>query len=372
MEKTHLRRRAIDAVTMFLVSALSLLLLIYIGLGEAQRTYYQFHVDKVVAQARTIQNAMESYLQAGLPLKQFVGFSTLAEPIVESDPSIDAMSVFDQSGRRIFVNGQNPIGRLLGRAGESGNPDQSYEIFQSDLHYQVVLPLRNKFEIVGQLAVTVPKDIVAKSLESSFQPLLIAAIVLSLAFTVFTTIIGPRMSGWRSSWLHIAYAVTFLAMSVMVVSTLVSLYSEGAQAKTKALANSLGERVNDIFEFNLHINDIEGLDRAFAEYRHLNPDISAVGLLLNGKVLIHTNPQVVGQHWINDGHTFEYFVDLVPKGNLTRIQLAVVLPVGVVYRQVFRSVKNFTALFVASAFLAGLFLQVAGVANRKRRSEFST
>jgi hypothetical protein len=38
----------------------------------------------------------------------------------------------------------------------------------------------------------------------------------------------------------------------------------------------------------------------------------------------------------------------------------VALPVNVIYRQIARSVKNFTALFVASAFMAHLFLQLAG------------
>jgi predicted MFS family arabinose efflux permease len=44
------------------------------------------------------------------------------------------------------------------------------------------------------------------------------------------------------------------------------------------------------------------------------------------------------------------------------------LPVDIVYRQVLRTVKNFAALFVASAFLAGLFLQFAGTMQRATRS----
>ncbi|MDH3919986.1 MAG: hypothetical protein OEU25_17630, partial [Rhodospirillales bacterium] len=70
---------------MFLVSGLSLLLLMYVGFGEAQRTYQQFHIEKLAAQARVVQNAMATFLRPGLPMRQFVGFATLTEPILASD-----------------------------------------------------------------------------------------------------------------------------------------------------------------------------------------------------------------------------------------------------------------------------------------------
>ncbi len=46
--------------------------------------------------------------------------------------------------------------------------------------------------------------------------------------------------------------------------------------------------------------------------------------------------------------------------NAHSIKVAVNLPLEIVYRQVARSVKNFAVLFVASTFMAGLFLQLAG------------
>src|SRR3984893_164394 len=97
-----LRRRMVDGVTMFVVTALSLLLLVYVGYGEGKRTYEQFHVAKLIAQGKIVQNSMENYLRAGLPLKHFVGFTTLAEPIVESE-DVDAMGVYDQAGREGFL-----------------------------------------------------------------------------------------------------------------------------------------------------------------------------------------------------------------------------------------------------------------------------
>ena len=158
-------------------------------------------------------------------------------------------------------------------------------------------------------------------------------------------------------------------MAAVVIGTLISLYSDGAQAKTKALANSLGQRLSDIVEFNLNINEIYGLDRTFGDYSRLNPDISAAGLSVNGVTLIHTDPDQVGRPWVTSNLTYEYVVHLTPPGGVRDIRVAVAVPTNVVLRRIVRSVKNFAALFVASAFLAGLFLQLAGSVQRSHDRE---
>ncbi|MDJ0937640.1 MAG: hypothetical protein QNI93_19820, partial [Kiloniellales bacterium] len=76
-----LRRRFLDALTMLLVSGLSLTLLIYVGFGEAQRTFEQFYLEKIQAQGSVIRGTMETFLRAGLPMKQYAGFNTTVEPI---------------------------------------------------------------------------------------------------------------------------------------------------------------------------------------------------------------------------------------------------------------------------------------------------
>jgi hypothetical protein len=95
------RRRLLDAATMFVVTAISLFLLLYVGYSEGRRVYGAFHTDMVVAQGRTVQSAMEGYLRAGLPLKQYAGFAQLAEPVVASE-EIAAIVVLDQNGDPLF------------------------------------------------------------------------------------------------------------------------------------------------------------------------------------------------------------------------------------------------------------------------------
>jgi predicted MFS family arabinose efflux permease len=352
-------RRFVDSLTMFVVCGLSLLLLVYVAYGEAQRHFLQFHLEKLQAQGRVVQSAVESYLRpGGLPLRQFVGFGNLAGPIVEGDPWVVSLTAFDEHAQPVFNAGEQLA--LLPR--QPG--DDLYGMRKGAEYFQAVLPLRNKFETVGSLVVSMPRGVVLERVEAAFEPLLALAGVLTVAFTLFMALAGPRLAQRRLPWLQIAYAVTFLAMTGFVIATLVSLYSEGAQAKVKALADTLVQRVDDIVEYNLDFDEIGGLDRTFAEYRRLNPDISAAGLAIDGIVAIHTDPAAIGRPWVTDPRSYEYSFDIVAPNNPRVVTVAVALPVDVVYRQVLRSVKNFTALFVASGFLAGIFLQLASSMQR--------
>jgi hypothetical protein len=62
-EKSGTRGFLLNAVTMTIVAGLSLLVLLYVGNGEATRTYQQFLIEKLLAQGRVIQNTMQTYLQ---------------------------------------------------------------------------------------------------------------------------------------------------------------------------------------------------------------------------------------------------------------------------------------------------------------------
>ena len=351
------KRRLIDATMMLLVLGLSLMLLIYVGFSEAKRTYQQFQLEKLEAQGKIIQNELESFLRAGLPLRQFVGFGTLAGPILESDHSIAALTVFDRTGRPIFAAGDDTIPLLPIAATAESN---TFELRMTKQYEQVVLPLRNRFETVGSLAVTMPTSVVTGTVESAFKPLLVVAACLSAAFAMFVSIAQAPVTQGRTPWLQIVYALIFLGMAVLVIATLVNLYKDGATTRAQAVADSLGQRLSIIMMVNINIEQIHGLDAIFDDYRRLYPDISAAGLIVNGKVHAHTDRGAAGKPWMTDSDNYEYEVDLSRPEAGRNVKVKVALPANVVTNRVLRSVKNFAALFVASGFLAGLFLQLAG------------
>lgn len=352
---------------MAFVAGLSLFLLVYVGHGEAKRTYQQFQVEKLVAQGQIIQKTMDTFLRGGHPVSQFVGFHTKVGSILASDQSIASMSVFDRSGQPIFIGGVDTIPLLPMSPRIAGTTTDDTDLREDGRYLQVVLPLRNRFEEVGSLAVTTPKEIIDDEVMAKFEPLFFVAAISAACFGLFVAIGAPFLTGRRERWLQYVYALTFLGVSVVVIATLISLYSDGAQAKTKALADSLGERLNSIVLFGLNITEIEGLDQVIEDYQRLNPDISAAGLTVDGVVKIHTDRTAIGHPWRTDKRAYEYVVDLTPPGGRD-IRIAVATPADIVYRQIVRSVKNFTAVFVASAFAAGIFLQLAGSVRRARAS----
>jgi len=303
------RRRLSDFIAMFSVSILSLFLLLYIGFGEAQRTYEQLHYEKLMAQGQIIQNAMEKVLRPGLPLKQYVGFSTLCERILASDKSISVIIAYDRDENPVFTSGGEFIPPFSAQADSSG---KALLTNFSEKYLQVTLPLNSRFEKIGSLSLSVHRSTIRHRIEATFESLFISGAVLSLVFALFISTFKPYLKQRKTPWIQISFGVTFIAMSILIVTSLVTLYSGGTQAKTKALADSLGYRLADIVSFNLAIKDIVGLDQLFFDYQRLNPDIEAAALIINDKVVIHTDPEQVGQPWNPEKNSYQYIVNLTP------------------------------------------------------------
>ena len=124
--KSNLVERIADGFTMFVVMWLSLLLLIYVALGEGSRIYERFQGDKLAGQVQIVQNSMQTFLRSGLPLKQFVGFNTIAEPILSADETISTLSVSDPAGKQVFFAGDTNVGKKI--AESTGDDDGAGEL----------------------------------------------------------------------------------------------------------------------------------------------------------------------------------------------------------------------------------------------------
>lgn len=358
------RSRILDFSAMALVAGLSFLLLLYVGYGEALRSFERFHVDKLAAQGRMLQAAIERYLRRDLPLSQYVGFRARAERLRASDEQILALAAHDVGGKPIFTSGDAEIALLPVAPEASRTVVDAGEVRKDREHLQLILPLSNRYERVGSLVLTVGWSAIERTVSAAFLPLLYWALGLSMAFALAVSIGRTWLSRQRVPWLQISYAGLFLAMAVSVITSMVQLYSRGAQLEAKALADSLGQRMIEIMGFHLDLQQLQGLDRAFGEYRRLNPDIGAVALVVDGRIAIHTDPFMVGRPWSSDASSYEYRVDVTPPDSSQRVEVAVTLPEDVVYGRVLNNAKNFLALFVASAFLANVFLQLAATLHR--------
>src|SRR4051794_3113957 len=367
MRAEKLLRWFFEGATMFIVALASLFLLLYIGYGDGKRTYELTHIEKLTSQGRYLQNTIEKFVRDGLPLKQYAGFTKLASPILEGE-DVDALLVFDHKGTQVFgaIDKKKPT---LPPPPDVHDVSDSIKVDYGVTHYQITLPLRSRFETVGSVVVVAPNDQVTKRLYASFLPLVFVGVALSVLFAILIVAAKPYFARSKKPWLQISYGMTFLTMAALVVGTLIGLYFDGVEGKAKASAFTLSQRLNDIVEFRLGFKDMDGIDRAFREFRGLNSEISEAALLVDNSIEITTDPRRLGKKWVSDSSNFEYRIDLSAPDKPQYISLLTTVPKSVVFERVARSVKNFAALFIASAFLSGLFLQVASSLQRARGSD---
>ncbi len=375
----NVKNRLINIAKLTVVLGLSLFLLVFIGQGEARRTYPQFEIERLAAQGELAQIGMRNLLLADIPLDQFPGFATLTQPILDSDASIHAIYVTDNAGRAIFHNlqmggGGGDVLDLTDTAlptrveGSSLQPGAGrFEVTEDETFYQVSFDLENRFAKVGELHITMPKSVVESTISSSFDDAKLAAVGLLALYGIFLFAtskqwLGSDESGWEKGGvrlLGISYAASFLIMAAVVVLTLIGIYSDGIIAKTDSLADSLEYRLASAFDFGLALDDFTGVDTAFADYQELNPDLSYVLLTEDGRLALRTDSEQIGSAWTPRDDHFDSARILssgTPAGG--RLTLHLGIPKSIVYSRLWRSAKNFVALFVASAFLTQLFFSL--------------
>ena len=355
--------RSVQVVGLVLIMAFSLALLAYVGYGEAWRTYPRFEIERLAAQGQTVQTAIDPFLQAGLPLSEFPGFVPLTRPLLESDPSIGAIAVVDLRGKVLFANQQPGSGDFqVGEFHPSALQGKAshFQVGEGETAYRVSLELRNKIEPVGTLVLYMPRHVVAEEISSVFVPrVVLGALVLLLLFAVVAAFLTVRASEHVKRVRAVAYGIVFMLMAVVVVTSLIEVYSDGIRNKTKALADSLSERLEAPLALGLRLDDFSELDTVFADYKKLYPDLSYVALTQDDQILIDTDAARVGRTWAASTGHYEYAAPILSSA-LAGAHLAVRagIPEGVIYDQLWRSAKNFFVLFMASGFLAMIFFDL--------------
>ena len=348
------RLRFLSALATVCVLVCSLALLTYVGFGEARRTYSTFVMDKLAAQAEIVQNGVSTFLLADLPLDQFPGFATQTTPLLESDKSITTIYIVDSAGKLIFANPAQPGGTFVA----SRVPGQAnrYSVRENDSLYDVVLPLKNRFESVGTLHITTAKAVITDKINPYFVNVAFAALLVAGGFGLL--IFRTTRTRERPRLLVFSYTLAFVLMSAVVVFTLVSVYSDGIQNKTQALANSLSQRLNAPLALGLSLSDFGSLDKTFDDYRSLNPDLSFVTLTSGTKILTHTDERLNGTTYQADPDQYEYTVSLSGQSDGATLAVRLGIPRSVVVTKLWRGIKNFVALFIASILLSTLFFNL--------------
>lgn len=369
--------RGVQIIGLIAAMACALLLVAYVGYGEAWRTYPRIEMERLAAQDETVQNAMDPLIKAGLPLASLPGFGPLTDPLLSSDASVAAIYVVDPTGRVVHSNEQPGAAQYQAaefRPSSLQEGGSRFRVTESASAYRVSLPLKNKIETVGDLAIVMPKAVLAEEIDRVFvRSVVIGGATLLVVFGLAVAAILKRRRHDARSALAITYGVVFFLMAVVVVYGLVSIYSDGVRDKTKALGNSLARRLSAPLELGLPLENFSQVDQVVAEYRKLYPELSYLQLAAGDRVLIGSGAATTGGTWQAQSGSYEYAVSLSGRTvGASDLTVRVGIPNSVILNQLWRSAKNFFVLFLASGFLAMLIFNLLHVFTSRPTADRET
>ena len=201
---------SIDAVSMFIVTALSLLLLLYVGFGEGKRTYRASSSKSDEAQGYLIR------IRSKIPARRLAA------------EAISRIYHRGAGGRRPVRSRRNGGVRCRRRelflvkdktnpqlpaplCGDLARIKRDIEIDKGDTHYQVVVPLRTQFETAVPWSSCVETDVVAPpSAPRRFLPLLFLVVGLAAIFSIGITFAAPYLARTKVPWLQLRLACDVL------------------------------------------------------------------------------------------------------------------------------------------------------------------
>ena len=364
-------RKLLLTLPIIFVMIFTLLLLTYVGFGEAKRTFPRFQLKKMATQGEIITNAFDAYLQSGLPLNQFSGFSSRSEGVISSDDSVEQIRVIDNNNNTIFLDTAQSLTKselsnlLTERTYTSCLADTksgNYQFVESDVSYKITLPLNSKFGVAGYVILESDKEVVFEILHNKYRFVFYTFGILLSCFILF--IVGYELAvqnkGKRQRILKIGFCFVFFAMLLFIGVTIFDIYESGAKSNTKVLSDSMAQRLAAVIELGIDIQDIDGINKAFDNYKSNNPDINAIAFIENDVSLFHTNKNVVGQQYKTMKNSYEYIVPLdIGSANKQELRVAVSIPVDIVMQAIRSNAKNFIVLFIACGLISLIFLDAS-------------
>ncbi|MCG8569921.1 MAG: MFS transporter [Spirochaetes bacterium] len=363
-------------VQIIIILIMALVLVIYVGFGEAYMNYPRFKIESAKALSEIIKNSVENFLNAGLPLKQYIGFSSLASPVIDSEEAIINLSIINEKEEVLFSVNKRGVGFDQNESlfeSKLSKKDDQFLIQESASFYQLLVPLNSKFETesVGYVQVLIQKAIIQQEINPRFIPVYICLALVILVFSIIVILTANRKK--RRLWINIAYTLSFLVTTIVIISVLINIYAFGIQGKSAALARSLEERLNSAFQLGLSIEDFSYLDETFLDYKTLNPEIDYIALTRENLIKIHTNKNFINQQQEISDKYIQHTITLLDNStNLSIGNIHVGILKGLIYRKMFRNIKNFIVLFIASGFLAALFLNLVFSINEHKKLKSMT
>jgi len=342
------------------LAAVSLLLFAYVGYGEATRVYVQIRLERIEQLGATLQTAVDQFAKSGLPLDQFGGFGRRSEQIRTVDPAILATSLADIGGKPVDCEAEDG----------SGDRFCHTEILQQDLierqagtgferlpegDLRIELPVRDKFGEVGAVVLHIDRERIERVVDEGFDP--VFAISAGL-FGVFVLCLGLDLargpSGMR--WLTPVFLAMIAINLAVLVVVMFDLYRKGVEGQAEALARSMAARLSAATELGIPLSAFSGVGETLDGYRRINPNIAAISLVQQDRVLFSVDGVDQGSGIGPDDLHRLIFELPIHQGSGQDLVLSVQLPLSVVLAALGAGARNFVALFFGCAVFALVLL----------------
>ena len=355
-------------IPMLMVVLSTLTLLTYIGYNEAKLKYLPFQLNKLAAQSKIVKTGFDGYLNAGLPVAQFSGFSSIASTILKSDSSIENIRVVDLSGDVIFFKSNDGKEDALDKFKQRSRnyhvnllefDFNAAESLESDSSYVIKQALTSKFGAVGTVIIEANKEQTIAELNKQFKFPFHSIIGLTLLF--FFVVIAYELLGAkkidRSRFFKITYIFCYLGLSILITKTVYNVYEFGANATTLAMTESMVQRLTITKNVGINLDDLSGFDQMLAEYKSGNRNIEAIALVKGGINIAHTDFAQIDQQYKIAPDSYEYFDQLSgEQAEALDFRVAVNIRKGTLLNIILLSTKAFLVLFIACALIAFIFL----------------
>ncbi|MFK7805044.1 MAG: MFS transporter [Anaerolineae bacterium] len=357
--KVTLKETLIPVTGLMAALGLSLFLLVNIGYRDALVAYTGYEFDKLGAQGDVIRQSMRPFLLTGLSLEQFPGFKPLTDPLLQSDPDIEAIYIENEKNEIVFINQTNAMNvqdtakSFRDSPYQSGDEESTFNASQNREFLRATLVLEEKFGSFGKLHLVYNRNASVTAVNLAYQPVWAVAFVLWLIALPLAFWFAKSKRFKESRWMASLYSGIFLTAAFFVIGIMLTIYTTGVNRKANALTHSLAQRLAVPLEIGLDLTHFTGLDEVLQTYHDLDPDIGYITLNDADQVSISAGSQSSQQGYM--AHTF-----LIQQNGNADLELNVQLgiPLSVVYVSLWRGARNFLILFIATVFLANLIFSL--------------
>jgi len=349
-----------------LVLFFSLVLLAYIGSSDVRKGYTKLKLDEAVSVSKIVQQKINNFLYNGQRAKDFRGFKAFTNPIVYSNLSILKIGFIDSKNKTVFSNKNSlrPIVKeeysliedvsILPDNDKSSTHKVLYK--ESTTYYKIDLPLYNKFEDIGYLSVIFPKSAVSETLDLEFEKIYYSVPAITLLYLLFLAITNRR---WGAKWklfITSSYSFSYISLASFMVYILIVLYTSGIEGKSKALTQTLVDRLNLASDVAIPLEAFKDLSGLLDSYVKEGSDIALMEIKKGNEVFASSSTQ------LNESSLeIKIYLD----GYLKDYYISSYIPQSIIYGKLWRNTKNFLILFVSSTIVAFMFLDIAVIFRRK-------